>query len=183
MAKKKCRYTVYENRNDCLVIKEGTAEACAEVMGISVQGFHSAVRESRSQEFPKWDITVIKWCVECGQKLEQKKGTSNLCSDCKAAVGKWDEEFKAKKKALKEAKKKRRSEEARKVRELRINKKKCATCLYRMQLNNERKTWYCGYCYYTGHKRPCEVSPSCVAYEKFDDEKRKCLEKNLKNSG
>lgn len=47
MAKKKCRYTVYENRNDCLVIKEGTAEACAEVMGISVQGFHSSVRESR----------------------------------------------------------------------------------------------------------------------------------------
>ena len=78
MAKKKCRCTVYENRNDCLVIKEGTAEACAEVMGISVQRFHSAVRESRSQGLPKWDITVIKWCVECGQKFEQKKGTSNL---------------------------------------------------------------------------------------------------------
>ena len=66
---------------------------------------------------------------------------------------------------------------------MKINKKKCATCLYRMHMHDGEKQWYCGYCYYTGHKRPCDISPKCVAYEVDDEKKRKLLTSNLKNLG
>lgn len=175
-------YTVYENRNARFVIKEGTAEECAEAMGMSVAGFHTVVNYSRGQDYPKWDIVIIKKCIYCGQKFEAKTGNSTICSDCKAASGKWDEEFKAKKKAFREAKKKKKADEAKKAKEFKFNKKKCVTCLYRLQMGDEKKQWYCGYCYYTGHKRPCDISPKCAVYKTYSEDKRNQLIDGLKNT-
>lgn len=180
--RKKCRYTVYEKRNARLVIKEGTAEECADAMGIGVGSFRAAVKDSRTQELPKWDITTVKRCIYCGQKFEVKKGNSVICSECKAASGKWDEEFKARKKALRQAEKERKALKAKKAKEFKFNKKKCATCLYRLRLGDEKKQWYCGYCYYTGHKRPCDISPECAVYKTYSEDKRNQLIDGLKNT-
>ena len=44
----------------------------------------------------------------------------------------------------------------------------CQTCLYRFEVIRGCNSWGCGYCYYTGHKRPCEPSPHCTVYREFD---------------
>ena len=166
-----------------MVIEEGTAEECAEALGMRLDSFHTAVNSARKQEHPRWKVIMTKQCSHCGQMFETEHGNSSICSECKAASGNWDEEFKARKKALRQAEKERKAIKAKKAKEFKFNKKKCKTCLYRLQLGDEKKQWYCGYCYYTGHKRPCDISPDCVAYEEYDEQKRKDLADNLKNSG
>lgn len=53
----------------------------------------------------------------------------------------------------------------------------CKKCLFRAIQYNAKP--FCGYMYYTGKKRPCEPSPNCTAFEKFDKKKRMELENSL----
>ena len=115
-------------------------------------------------------------CVHCGEAIEEK-GRSKVCSACRAAMGRYDEEYKKKAKERKAVKKviKRPSGG------IRFDKSRCKTCLYRLHLTECSSDWMCGYCYYTGKKRPCEISKDCIVYEKFDKRKRRELSMNLKN--
>ena len=114
-------------------------------------------------------------CMHCGEPFKER-GQSRVCPSCRAAMGRYDEEYK---KRAKEQKPKKKVIKRPAVRN-RIDKSRCKTCLYRMHLG-ECTEWMCGYCYYTGKRRPCEISKDCIVYEKFDKRKRRALAMNLKN--
>lgn len=50
------RYTVYNNDTDELIILDGTAEQCAELMGIRRQSFYSLINLFRKGKLKKWHI-------------------------------------------------------------------------------------------------------------------------------
>lgn len=114
-------------------------------------------------------------CLHCGEVLAENS-KSKLCSACRAAMGKYDKEYKKKAKERKAVKKVIKKPSG----GMCFDKSRCKTCLYRMHLG-ECTEWMCGYCYYTGKKRPCEISKDCIVYEKFDKRKRRELSMNLKN--
>lgn len=62
-----------------------------------------------------------------------------------------------------------------------LDRRKCAKCLYRMHLSEGDTVWRCGYCYYTGHKRPCEISSDCTVYKTYSEKKRNQLVYESKN--
>ena len=49
-------YSVWDNRTDEVVIIDGTAKQCAEMMGRSLNCFYSTVRRSKSGEIKRWTI-------------------------------------------------------------------------------------------------------------------------------
>lgn len=50
------RYTVYKNKNDELVIVDGTAKECAEAIGCSLDSFYTMVSNERTGKVKKWKI-------------------------------------------------------------------------------------------------------------------------------
>ena len=73
---------------------------------------------------------MIKRCKCCGQKFEVTKGGITICSDCKAAEGKYDEIYRAKIREQKKLKNIRKE----KVKEIEPDRSKCATCSEKKQL-------------------------------------------------
>lgn len=120
---------------------------------------------------------MAKLCKYCGKKFEAK-GRQTLCSDCRAAEGQYDEIYKAKKRKLKAERKCIQSYDRKKQD---LDRRKCAKCLYRMHLSEGDTVWRCGYCYYTGHKRPCEISSDCTVYKTYSEKKRNQLVYELRN--
>ena len=57
--RRKKTYTVYL-RKDSSYIVEGTAERCAEVMGIKVSSFRSAITRTKNGELSKYDFYEVE---------------------------------------------------------------------------------------------------------------------------
>lgn len=51
-----CVYSVYDTKTTLPVIIDGTAEACAKVMGITLGSFYSALHRARMGELRGWEI-------------------------------------------------------------------------------------------------------------------------------
>ena len=108
-------------------------------------------------------------CKCCGAELKGK-GSHNksLCEVCRGVEGHYTEEYR---KMRREEKEKKYIIKPTGLKEPRLDRKKCRTCLYRLRLWETDKLWRCGYCYYTGHKRPCEISSECSVYEPYKEKK------------
>lgn len=51
-----CVYTVYNNRTDFPVIVDGTAQECANAMGVLVATFYSLISWTENGKIKKWTI-------------------------------------------------------------------------------------------------------------------------------
>ena len=57
-------YSVWDNRTDELVILDGTAKQCAEIMGRPLKSFYSTVRRAKTGEIKRWTILSRIWDEE-----------------------------------------------------------------------------------------------------------------------
>ena len=60
-----------------------------------------------------------------------------------------------------------------------IKNRKCKTCLYRLYTNGSESTLLCGYLYYTGHMRGCDIE-GCEKYIKSKAQERRRLTEKTK---
>ena len=129
----------------------------------------------------------MKRCKYCGGRLT-KKGT-RVCAECRAAEGdtaakrELEADIPKKARVKRAAKLIKRSPRIWVYDEPKIDRSRCKTCLFRMKLFADDALWRCGYCYYTGKRRPCEMSPECTVYQKYDRSKRHAMSLELKNTG
>lgn len=119
------------------------------------------------------------FCKYCGAELGGKGShKSKICDICRGVEGHYDEKYKKKKAEEQQIYKKI---ETISFKDPKLDRKKCRTCLYRLHLGEGDKVWHCGYCYYTGHMRPCEISSDCSVYKTYSEKKRRQLIYELKN--
>jgi hypothetical protein len=60
-----------------------------------------------------------------------------------------------------------------------VNNSQCRKCLYRCSDTGSASAVFCGYCYFTGKRRPSPPSPNCTAFVKYRGKERSKLERQL----
>ena len=86
------RYSVWDNRNDQLVLLDGTAEKCADAMGVTVSSFRTIATKCKQGDERRWHVetnrkenfkTVKRKCDRCGKTYMAGK-YSKMCPECRS---------------------------------------------------------------------------------------------------
>lgn len=129
---------------------------------------------------------MIKKCGQCGAAFDGNFN-SLFCAEC-AEQRRIESIKKCRKRKQAEYKKRYRQQfkkpekdkpkEVRKpkpkIKEFVSDNKQCKKCLYRLNVCNDN-TYYCGYLFYTGKRRPSDPPPECAAFEPYDKKKRQTV--------
>ncbi len=121
----------------------------------------------------------MRKCSACGADFASDKKKASRCPECKRKTIKRMRDSCKKPGAIRKTMKKPKAKDN----VFGLHRKKadttqCRTCLYRTQ--EDDRDYFCYYIALTGHRRPCEPSPDCTAYERYSKKKRDRLEEVFK---